>query len=72
MSRDDNDENIYPFAILMPVTSKNNESDILQSLKKVAKNLSDNQSIKVPFRIYSIWVLILVIECWTIAECIKS
>ena len=39
MLRDDNDEYIYPFAILMPTTSKNNESDILQSLKKVAKNI---------------------------------
>jgi hypothetical protein len=26
MLRDDNDENIYPFAILMPTTSKTNES----------------------------------------------
>ena len=52
MSHGDNDDDIYPFAILMPVTSKNNESEILQCLKKVAKNLSDNQSIQVPFRIY--------------------
>jgi len=53
MSHDNDDDNdVHPFAILMPVTSKNNESDIILKLKQVAKNLSDNQSIKVPFRIY--------------------
>lgn len=46
------DDDVHPFAILMPVTSKNNGIEILQNLQKVAENLSISFSAKVPFRVY--------------------
>lgn len=42
----------YPFAILLPTTSKNVGDKIFDSLVKVSKNLLSHFSLKVPFRVY--------------------
>ena len=43
---------LYPFAILLPTTSKNVGAKIFDSLVTVSKNLVSHFSSKVPFFVY--------------------
>jgi glycosyltransferase involved in cell wall biosynthesis len=42
----------FPFAVILPVTSKNKEEEIFNALEQVAQNLRDNQGDVTPIYVY--------------------